>query len=113
MAARIAGILLVLALVVGVIALLVAVPSRTDTTTLAVRGGLALAVGLVLVAVVRRMVIALAEPPPAAPPQVEAKVVDVVYVCPTCGTRVRLEIAATGKPPRHCGEEMEPSVSDA
>lgn len=100
-----------LAAVLAGIALVAAVPSGTDTGTLAVRAALALAIGVVLVVVVGRMLRALAAPPPPAPPTVEATLADVVYECPTCGTRVRLEVAATGKPPRHCGEEMEPRVA--
>jgi DNA-directed RNA polymerase subunit RPC12/RpoP len=38
-------------------------------------------------------------------------VTDVVYVCIVCGTRLRLEVAATGKAPRHCGEEMDAQVA--
>jgi hypothetical protein len=64
----------------------------------------------VLIAVVRRMLGALADPPPPPPQTVDATETEVVYECPTCGTRLRLEVAATAKAPRHCGEEMEPSL---
>jgi hypothetical protein len=67
-------------------------------------------IGLALTLVVRRMLGVLADPPPPAPQTVDATQTEVVYECPTCGTRVRLELAATAKAPRHCGEEMEPSL---
>jgi DNA-directed RNA polymerase subunit RPC12/RpoP len=54
---------------------------------------------------------ALAAPPPPPPLTVDARPSDVVYECATCGTRVRLEVASTAKPPRHCGEEMEARIS--
>lgn len=75
-----------------------------------IRGGVALLVGLVLITFVRRMLRSLSEPPPPPPPTIEAASADVVYECGICGTRVRLEVAATGKAPRHCGEEMDAAV---
>lgn len=74
------------------------------------RAVIGLGVGLLLIIFVRRMLGALSEAPPPRPPTVDARSTDVVYECPVCGTRVRLEVAATGKPPKHCGEEMEPQV---
>jgi hypothetical protein len=85
-------------------------PSGTETGSLIARGAVGLAIGLALIFVVRRMLRALVEPPPPAPPTVDARGSDVVYECPVCGTRVRLEVAATAKPPKHCGEEMEAKI---
>jgi hypothetical protein len=76
-----------------------------------VRAAIALGIGLVVVFVVRRMLGSLASPPPPTPPTFEVPASDLVYVCPVCGTRVRLEVAATAKPPKHCGEEMEAMLS--
>ena len=87
------------------------IPSGTSTGTLIARGLVALSIGLVLIVVVRRMLRALVAPPPAPPTTVDARRADVVYECSVCGTLVRLEVAATAKPPRHCGEEMEPGIS--
>ncbi len=75
-----------------------------------VRGLVGLSIGLALIFVVRRMLGVLADPPPPAPERLDATATEVVYECPTCGTRLRLEVAATAKPPRHCGEEMEPAI---
>jgi DNA-directed RNA polymerase subunit RPC12/RpoP len=85
-------------------------PDGTNASSLVVRGSMGLLIGSVLIFVVRRMLGALADPPPATPARVDARETEVVYECPTCGTRVRLELAATAKAPRHCGEEMEPSL---
>jgi hypothetical protein len=85
-------------------------PSGTETGSLIARGAVGLAIGLVLIFVVRRMLRALVAPPPAAPPQVDARSSEVIYTCPVCGTRVRLEVAVTAKAPRHCGEEMEATL---
>jgi hypothetical protein len=68
-------------------------------------------IGGALIFVVRRMLRALTEPPPPPPQTVDARFSEVVYVCPVCGTRLRLEVAATAKAPRHCGEEMEPELA--
>ena len=70
-----------------------------------------MAIGIIVIFIVRRMLRALVLPPPPAPQTVDARTSDVVYVCPVCGTRVRLEVAATAKPPKHCGEEMEARIS--
>jgi hypothetical protein len=67
-------------------------------------------VGVSLVLLVRRMLRGLAEPPPPTPETIEAAGSGVVYECPVCGTRLRLEVAATTKPPKHCGEEMEARI---
>ena len=85
-------------------------PDGTSTGSLVVRGLVGLSIGLALIFVVRRMLGVLADPPPPAPERLDATETEVVYECPTCGTRLRLEIAATVKPPRHCGEEMEPTI---
>ncbi|MEX2393053.1 MAG: hypothetical protein WD826_01105 [Actinomycetota bacterium] len=87
-------------------------PEGTQTSALVTRGAIAFVVGLVLIVTVRRMLAALAGAPPAPPRKVDARPIDVVYECPVCGTRVRLEVAATAKAPKHCGEEMEASVSN-
>lgn len=98
---------IVLVIVASAIARL---PDGTNVGSLVVRGLVGLSIGLVLIFVVRRMLGALADPPPPSPRTFDARESEVVYECPTCGTRVRLELAATAKAPRHCGEEMEPSV---
>lgn len=82
-------------------------PEGTATSSLVVRALAGLAIGLVLVMVVRRMLGALVAPPPPPAERVDARPADVVYECPVCGTRVRLEVAVTAKAPKHCGEEME------
>ena len=86
-------------------------PEGTEASSLIVRGLVGLSIGLVLTFVVRRMMRAFGDAPAAPPLPVDAREVDVVYVCPVCGTRVRLELAATTKAPRHCGEEMESSLA--
>jgi len=95
------------------------VPQGTKTSSLVIRGLVGLGVGLVLVVIVRRMLHALVAAPPIPPRTVDVRSTDVVYVCPVCKTRVRLEVAAsipgkgedadprTPKAPKHCGEEME------
>jgi hypothetical protein len=106
--------LTVFGLIVGVTLLAVVadrLPQGTQTSSLVIRAAIALTVGLVLILVVRRMLAAMAGAPPAPPRKVDARPIDVVYECPVCGTRVRLEVAATAKPPKHCGEEMEASVT--
>jgi hypothetical protein len=85
----------------------VQLPSGTNSGSIAIRAIVALAIGLMVIAVVRRSLAALGAAPPAPPPKVDARPADVVYVCTLCGTRLRLEVAATGKAPKHCGEEME------
>jgi hypothetical protein len=86
------------------------VPSGTETSTLIARAAIGLAIGLALTFVVRRMLRALVAPPPPPPLTVDARPADVVYECAVCGTRLRLEVAATAKAPRHCGEEMEAKI---
>jgi hypothetical protein len=86
-------------------------PTGTSAGSLALRAGAAFAAGLGLIVVVRRALGAMGDPPPAPPLTVDAGPADVVYECTVCGTRVRLEVAATGKPPKHCGEEMVAKVS--
>lgn len=103
----VAGVVLALAVAAG------RLPSDTSAGTLVVRAAVGLGIGLVILWVVRRMLGALAEPPPPAPERVDAREVDVVYECGICGTRLRLEVAATGKAPRHCGEEMSAAVVEA
>jgi hypothetical protein len=93
------------------VALTGSLPEGTGTASLVVRGATGAAVGLLGLAFVRRMFRSLTEPPPPPPPLVDARVTDVVYVCIVCGTRLRLEVAATGKAPRHCGEEMDAQVA--
>ncbi|MEX0874899.1 MAG: hypothetical protein WD646_14510 [Actinomycetota bacterium] len=108
-------VLIAFALVAGislVVAALGRLPGDTGSGSLAIRASVGLAIGLVLTFFVRRMLRALTEPPPPAPPTVQASSADIVYECSVCGTRLRLEVAATGKAPRHCGEEMEPSVAN-
>lgn len=100
-------------LFVGVAILIGRLPPGTGTGALVVRASVALGIGLILTIVVARMLGSLTTPPPPAPPTVDASPVDVVYVCTVCGTRLRLEVAATGKPPRHCGEEMDAKVDTA
>jgi len=103
--------LLVVAVAAVVVAVAVRLPSGTNPASLAVRAAVALTIGVVLILVVRRMLAALGEAPPDPPAQVDARPADVVYVCGICGTRLRLEVVATGKAPRHCGEEMEAQIS--
>jgi uncharacterized membrane protein len=86
-------------------------PSGTDRGSLITRAVTGLLIGVVLVFVVRRVLRALVMPPPPPPATVDARSSDLVYVCAVCGTRVRLEVAATAKPPKHCGEEMEAIVT--
>lgn len=85
-------------------------PGDTSTGSLVVRGLIGFSIGLVLIVVVNRMLRALAAPPPAPPRKIDARMSEVVYECPTCGTRVRLEVATTAKAPKHCGEEMEATL---
>jgi len=93
------------------VAATVRLPSGTDAGSLAVRAAVGLVLGIALVALVRRMLGALGEAPPPPPQQVDARPSDVVYECGVCGTRVRLEVAATGKAPKHCGDEMEAKLA--
>jgi hypothetical protein len=108
---RIARALLVLAAVVGLLyaasAGLGSIPRQTQLSSLIIRGAIGLAIGLVLTFLVLRMRRAFGESAPAAPMLHDARETDVVYECPVCGMRVRLEVAATAKAPKHCGEEME------
>jgi hypothetical protein len=106
-------VVITLALIAAISVLITALgrlPGDTGAGTLAIRASVGLGIGLVLIFFVRRMLRALTEPPPPAPPTVQAQSADIVYECTVCGTRLRLEVAATGKAPRHCGEEMEASV---
>jgi hypothetical protein len=113
----------VLFIVLGLFALVAAIwivvmvlgnlPGDTGKGSLAIRAAVGLSIGLVFTFFAWRMLRALTEPPPPSPPTVEAQSSDVVYECPVCGTRVRLEVAATGKAPKHCGEEMEPSLASS
>ena len=105
------GLVAVVAAIWVVVMVLGNLPSDTGRGSLAIRASVGLAIGLVFTFFARRMLRALTEPPPPSPPTVEAQSADIVYECPVCGTRVRLEVAATGKAPKHCGEEMEPSVA--
>ncbi|MCA1831120.1 MAG: hypothetical protein LC663_06390 [Actinobacteria bacterium] len=108
---------MVLLVVVGiglcaaVLALIARLPANTGRSSLAIRGAVAVVIGVIVIVVVRRMLRALTEPPPPPPQTVDARGSEVVYVCPVCGTRVRLELAATAKAPKHCGEEMEPQLA--
>ena len=86
-------------------------PEGRHTGALVLRAGIGLGIGVALIVVVRRMLRALVVPPPAPPSRVDARRTDVIYECAVCGTRVRLEVAATAKPPKHCGEEMEARIS--
>ena len=95
----------------GASAVLGRLPDDTSAASSIVRGALGLSVGLCLIVVVRRSLRALAAPPAAPPRKVDARSSEVVYTCPVCGTRVRLEVATTAKAPKHCGEEMEPSLA--
>jgi hypothetical protein len=92
------------------VAVTVQLPSGTNSSSLITRGVVALLIGLVLLVIVRRSLAALGAAPPAPPPKVDARPAEIVYVCTLCGTRLRLEVAATGKAPKHCGEEMEPEL---
>ena len=94
----------------GATAVLGRLPSDTSNPSLAIRGALGLGIGLVLIVIVRKMLRALVAPPPAPPRMIDARASEVVYTCPVCGTRVRLEVAATAKAPKHCGEEMEATL---
>lgn len=107
------GLLVTAVLGVGVAILIGRLPAGTGTGALVVRASVALGIGLILILIVARMLGALTTPPPPSPPTVDATPVDVVYVCTVCGTRLRLEVAATGKAPRHCGEEMDAKVDAA
>jgi hypothetical protein len=108
---RVAGLVLGLAVVVGFIELIAHLPSNTGAGSIAFRAIAGLVIGGVVVVIVRRALRALTEPPPPSPQTVDARTSEVVYVCQVCGTRVRLELAATTKAPRHCGEEMEPQLA--
>ena len=101
----------VAALGIALVAATAALPSGTQTSSLVARAAVGLAIGGVLIFVVRRALGALAAPPPAPPTAVRVRESDISYECTVCGTRVRLEIAATAKPPKHCGEEMEARIS--
>jgi hypothetical protein len=101
----------VLAIVALGVGVTVQLPSGTNTSSLTVRALVALLIGVVLIVIVRRSLAALVAAPPAPPVKVDARSSEVVYVCTLCGTRVRLEVAATGKAPKHCGEEMEPELA--
>lgn len=79
--------------------------------SLVARALAAFVAGGALTVFVWRALRTMADPPPAPPQAIDAKPADVSYECTICGTRVRLEVAATGKPPKHCGEEMEAKVS--
>ena len=105
------ALLAVIAAVAVVVTVLGRLPGDTGKGSLAIRAAVGLGIGLVISLFVRRMLRALTEPPPPTPQTVDAESADVVYECPVCGTRVRLEIAATGKAPKHCGEEMEPKLA--
>lgn len=107
---RLLGVVLVVVAVV-LVAAVARTPTSTDVGTLVLRAAAALAVGAVLIRFVVRSLRSMAEPPPPTPAPVDAGSTDVVYECPVCGTRVRLEVAATGKAPKHCGEEMEPRLA--
>jgi len=98
-------------LVIGIVVLIAHLPSSTGASSLALRGGAGVLIGILVIAIVRRMLHALTEPPPPPPQAIDARTSEVVYVCGVCGTRVRLELAATVKAPRHCGEEMEPQLA--
>jgi hypothetical protein len=97
--------------VVGFVELIGHLPSNTGTSSVVLRASVGVVLGIVIIFIVRRMLHALTEPPPPPPETVDARTSEVVYVCQVCGTRVRLEIAATVKAPRHCGEEMEPQLA--
>lgn len=85
-------------------------PEGTETSSLVIRGAVGLAVGIVVVVFVWRTLRVLTGPAETPPPEVDARLSEVVYSCGVCGTRLRLEVASTGKAPRHCGEEMEPEL---
>jgi len=108
---RVAGLLVTTAVAFGLVELIAHLPSGTGGASIAVRAGVGVLVGVVIIAIVRRMLRALTEPPPPPLQTVDARASEVVYVCAVCGTRVRLELAATTKAPRHCGEEMEPQLA--
>jgi hypothetical protein len=109
---RVVGLVVGLVVIVGFAELIVHLPDNTGTSSVALRAGVGLVLGLVIILIVRRMLHALTEPPPPPPQTVDARMSEVVYVCQVCGTRVRLELAATAKAPRHCGEEMEPQLAE-
>jgi hypothetical protein len=103
----------ILALVVVIWAIAFGVsklPSDTVWSDVFVRALIGIAIGFVLTFYVRRMLRTFGEAPPPPPEKVDALPAEIVYECPTCGTRVRLEVAATAKAPRHCGEEMEARI---
>jgi dipeptide/tripeptide permease len=108
---RIAGLVVTAIVVVGVVEVIGHLPSNTGSGSVALRAGVGLGLGLVIILIVRRMLHALTEQPPPPPETVDARTSEVVYVCNVCGTRVRLEVAATTNAPRHCGEEMEPQLA--
>ena len=101
----------IVALIAIGVAVTVQLPSGTNGSSLAVRAFVALLIGGVLIVMVRRSLAAFGAAPPPPPLQVDARPADVVYVCTLCGTRLRLEVASTGKAPKHCGEEMEPELA--
>jgi len=110
-ARRIIGLVFGIAVIIGFVEVIGHLPSTTGAASIATRAVVGLLVGIVIITIVRRMLHALTEPPPPPPQTVDARASEVVYVCGVCGTRVRLELAATAKAPRHCGEEMEPQLA--
>jgi hypothetical protein len=110
-ARRVAGLVVGLVVILGFIELVAHLPSSTGASSIAFRAAVGLGIGAVVVLIVRRALRALTEPPPPPPRTVDARTSEVVYVCQICGTRLRLELAATTKAPRHCGEEMEPQLA--
>jgi hypothetical protein len=96
---------------VGVAVAIGHLPAGTSTGSLILRAGAAFIAGMTLIVFVWRALRVMGDAPPAPPQTVNAVPADVVYECSVCGTRVRLEVASTGKPPKHCGEEMEAKVS--
>jgi hypothetical protein len=109
---RVVGQIYGLVVVVGFVELNAHLPSNTGAGSIAFRAIAGIVIGGVVIFIVRRALRALTEPPPPPPQTVDARTSEVVYVCQVCGTRVRLELAATTKAPRHCGEEMEPQLAE-
>jgi len=101
----------VIALIAIGVAVTVQLPSGTNASSIAVRAAVALLIGGALIVMVRRSLAAFGAAPPAPPKQVDARPADIVYVCTLCGTRLRLEVASTGKAPKHCGEEMQAELA--
>ena len=90
----------------GIVALLVAVGLITDKNPAAVLVAAAVAYGILRLGIL--MLGGLARPVPAPMPAGELRPVRLLYRCSICGTEVRMTAATDEdpEPPRHCLEDM-------